>query len=293
MRNATGTSPFGLRLECTAALIAILFVNASGAGPAQSTPSPSDQASAPLPSFEVVSIKPDRSGWGGMNSTPPTLGSHWSATNVTTKWLIIGAYNVDAFSISGAPDWVNKNRYDVEADMDEAEVQRIRKLPREDQSQELALMLRSLLLDRFKLKVTHVTKELPTYDIILAKDASKLTALSTEPFPNQPHGLTTAAIGNEGQRFVEMKKADISNLAKALTNVLAMPVIDKTGASGNYTLTLRWTDASDLPGGATPSPDYDHSLAAALQEQLGLKLESTKAPRDTINIDHIEEPTAN
>lgn len=152
----------------------------------------------------------------------------------------------------------------------------------------------SLLTDRCKLSVRHVTCQLPAYAINATKDApAKLKALSVVPFPNNPDGLSIGSNWGNGKFSVEATKADLANVINGISRLLGMPVADETGIQGNYSFTLRWTDGTQSPVGTTPDAAFDRTLAAALRDQLGLKLESTKAPVDTIVIDHIEEPTPN
>ncbi len=259
---------------------------------AQSTPA-QDAAVAALPTFEVASIKPNNSGWGGMNGSFGPISSHWSATNVTPKWLIEDAFRMDDFQITGMPAWANSKRYDIEADIDESVVQQLRKLSVDEQHAQVQLMVQSLLADRFQLKVTHESKDLPAYNLVLLKDDAKLKAFKVDSFPANPAGLVMMSIGRNGQVTMEMTKASVTVLGNGLTRLLEMPVMDQTGVAGNYSFKLLWTDERQLPAGATPDPDFDRTLAATLQEQLGIKLEQTKAARDTITIDHIEEPTPN
>src|SRR5690348_3774137 len=277
----------GFRRRCVLAAmsIAIIAVNA-GLLRAQAA------ANGTLPSFEVASIKPDNSGWGGVSSTHG-LVPHYSVTNIPLKALITRAYEMEGFRISGGPDWINRKRYDIEADIDESLLQQLRKLPEDEQYHQLDLVLQSLLADRFKLEVTHTTKQLPAYDLVVSKGSSKLKAFAVDPFPNDPTGLVFVSIHRDGQSAVELINAKLRLLASGLTTRLAAPVTDQTGVTGNYSFKLRWTDDAQLPEGVVPDPVFDRTLTAALQEQLGLKLVPTKAVRDTIVIDHIEEPTPN
>ena len=258
---------------------------------AQSQQAQPQQASEAAPSsFDVVSIKPNNSGWGGMSETPG-LALHIRMTNVSVMMVIQQAFDMSGFQISGGPNWINTKRYDIEANVGETLFDQLRKLPRDQQIRELGLMEQSLLAMRFKLKVTHTSKQLRAYNLVLQKDTLKLKAFAVHPFPRTSEGLVMISANREGHQ-IELIKANLSQLTIGLTRALAMPVMDQTGVMGNYSLKLRWTDEMQLAAGVAPNPDFDRTLAGAMQE-LGLKLEPTTAPRDTITIDHIEEPTPN
>ena len=249
---------------------------------------------AAVSSFEVASIKSDRSGGGWMNFDHPPFSSHWSASNVTIKWLIEMAYQMKDYQISGQPAWANTKRYDVDADIDQATVTRIRALPPEKQIDQLRLMVLSLLTDRCKLSVTRVKRQLPSYVIASTKDtSSKLRPLAADPFPNNPAGLSTASNWGRGKMSLEETKGTLHNLANGLSILLGMPVSDQTSVAGNYSFTLRFTDDAQAVNGSVPDADFDRTLAAALRDQLGLRLESTKASVDAIIVDHVEEPSPN
>lgn len=226
-----------------------------------------------------------------MNSTPG-LVPHISITNIRLDNLIESAYGVRDFQVFGAPGWIKMKRYDIEANIDESLLQQLRKLSGDEQVHQRQLMMQSVLADRFKLRVTHGTKRFPAYNVILLKDTSKLTALAVDPFPGNARGLVITSLGGAHGDQIELIKAPLSQLTIGLMAALTEPVVDQTGVKGNYSLKLRWTDESDLPVGVAPDPGADRTLTEALKE-LGLKLEPTTAPRDTITIDHIEEPTPN
>jgi uncharacterized protein (TIGR03435 family) len=253
-----------------------------------------DAADGMRPSFEVVSIKPNHSGWGGMSTDHPPFGPHYSAINVTAKWLIQSAYRLKDFQISGLPGWCESQRYDVEADVDEATPMQMRKLSRNDQIDKFDLMMQSLLADRFRLKVTHATKELPILALVIAKDDSKLKALAVDPYPaNRDGGMIIGKRGNgSGQVSVQANRATLQTFANGLTIALGKQVNDETGLKGNYSFSIRWTDEVPTAAQTLPDPAYDRTLVAALQED-GLKLESTKGPLETIVIEHIEQPSPN
>ncbi|HTZ75918.1 MAG TPA: M56 family metallopeptidase [Candidatus Aquilonibacter sp.] len=272
-----------------------------------------------LPSFEVASIKKHADD-GGVGPTRVFMGgvdvSQFHVSNLTAKMLIATAYSVKDFQISGGPSWINSEHWDIDAKVDDSLAAQLQKLPRQQQRAQTALMLRSLLVDRFKLQITRSTKEGAVLALVVAKGGSKLkevpppdpSASIVPPAPPPANGpLPMPAPGmsmGESINGVQIGIANavpIADLVNRLSVLLGQPVIDRTGLKGTYQYTLRFSESSlpavNQPGGsgaesAESNPDAP-SIFAAVQDQLGLKLELTKAPVETITIDHIEEPSPN
>jgi uncharacterized protein (TIGR03435 family) len=169
-------------------------------------------------------------------------------------------------------------------------------------------MIQSLLADRFKLTVHRETKELPIYVLTVAKSGSKLHAAAPAaeeniplgpPMPDGPQANHSIRMNGRGDLSVMAQNLD--RFADLLSHQLGRPVINKTGLTGDVDFTLRWTPddgRGQMPGGqppeaAPPAEANGPSLFTALQEQLGLKLESQKGPVETIVIDHVERPSEN
>jgi uncharacterized protein (TIGR03435 family) len=227
-----------------------------------------------------------------MNSTFfPVRSPHVSATNVTTKFLLRMGYGVKDFQLSGGPAWIDSERYDISADIDEAQFEQLKSLPLNDQIHQVQLLIQSVLADRFKLRITHGTKELPTMALVAGKSVSKLDQFAGDQATNNPTDVTSTGFGNNGLRIIKAPKTTMDRFASVLSAMLGQQLVNKTAISGNYAFTFSWTDVVQAAPN-TPS-DSGPSLQAALEDQLGLELESTKAPVDAINIDHIEEPTPN
>jgi uncharacterized protein (TIGR03435 family) len=271
---------------------------------------------APLPSFEVASVKPNRSGDRrvGIRNSPGTF----SAVNVTPKMLIEFAYNIRGTQLSGGPSWIDSEHFDIEAKTGES-AEDTRGNPARFNEQR-RLMLRSLLADRFKLVVNQETKDLPIYDLLVAKGGPKFHETTQPPIdpnspppppsgppqPGQPLRGRGIMMGfSRGQLM--MNGGTMSQLAQALSERVGRNVIDKTDLKGEYDLSLQWTpEENDAlvrsegggpdgrpPGDAAPPPDSGPTLFTALQEQLGLKLESAKGPVLTYTIVSIERPSEN
>lgn len=271
---------------------------------AQSPPT----TAAPLPSFEVASIKPykpDSSGTLIMGAR--ILPGRYVATALTLKDLVAFAYDVVEAQVSGGPSWIGRDRYDIDAREEEADATALQKLPREQQSEQIRLMVQSLLADRMKLKVSHETRELPVYKLIVARNGPKFHESKPKATP------AAGTMGPNGHARPETRPlggfpgdtrifaTEMPPFAKALSFNLGRIVLDETGLKGKYDLRLDFApyrSQSEMFGG-TPidkplSPDSSGpSIFTALQEQLGLKLESTKGPVEVIVIDHIEKPSEN
>jgi uncharacterized protein (TIGR03435 family) len=283
--------------------------------PQQARAQSATTSAAPLPAFEVASIKPNRSGERGRGFH--ILAGRFAATNVTTKMLVTRAYNVRDLQVSGGPSWMDTEAYDINAREDDAVVEKLQKLPRDQREEQIGLMLQSLLADRFKLKVVRETKELPVYALLVAKNGPKLQqAKPGDIYPNGikgSDGRGHAGMVHFGRDHITGQGIPLAcpdpggiSLVVMLTDILGRTVLDQTGLKGNYDINLQWTpdqshDAmfNEPDGGRsgtdnTPPPDASGpSIFTALQQQLGLRLESTKGPVDVLVIDHIERPSEN
>ena len=263
-----------------------------------------------LPSFEAASIKPAQTGTPGFFRISLEPGGRFVANGVNLSTLIQIAYNVKENQISGAPSWFNSDRFDIQAKPDDAAAAEMQKLPPEQRSERSRQMLQSLLADRFKLKLGHETKELSVYFLSVAKNGPKFHE-SAVPNQQGPAGSPPRrGIMMNGRGQLTMSDAKLDMFANVLSHQLGRIVLDKTGLTGKYDFTLHWTPGPNEgsmmpgpgpgpgregPGGAPPPPPEESgpSLFTALQEQLGLKLESQKAPVEILVIEHVEKPSEN
>jgi len=254
------------------------------------------------PEFEVASVKANTSGSGMVMIRPPA-GGRFTATNARVKMLVSLAYNVQGFEISGGPGWVDTDGFDIEAKAADANIN----------IDGLRPMLQSLLADRFQLKVRQETREVPVYAITLPKGSSKLPEAKeggcreikpNEPLPPPTPGKfppTPCGGFFMGPNHLEGGKISMTQLSNALTNLLGKPVIDKSGFTGTFDVKLDFTpEGTAFRGGPTPDgvpgPNADNPLPnifTALQDGLGVKLESTKGPGNMLFIDHVEKPSEN
>jgi len=217
--------------------------------------------SAPLPAFEAASIKPNTSGSGSSSSN----GSKGQIvfTNVPLRRLIMRAYNLQDYQVSG-PDWMSDVRFDIAA-----------KYPMDSTKEQRPLMLQSLLAERFHLAFHRETKEMPAYALVVAKNGPRLEATKL------PGDSTSTNFGRFDDSAVSM-----AAFANQLSQQLEHPVVDKTGLTGVYTIKMEWTP-DDKPG-ASGEPALGPSIFAALQEQLGLKLQTEKLPVEIIVVDRVD-----
>jgi uncharacterized protein (TIGR03435 family) len=254
---------------------------------------------SPALSFDVASVKLSR-GTPNLHFTATPGALH--VTSITIKDLIDVAYEIKEIQLVGAPDWVNSERYDIDTKLDESVAQEEAKLTAAQQATRLHLRLQSLLADRFKLKISHVSKDLPILAIVLAKGGPKFSeAAPTPPVagskdPQAPPGRMAQGPMPGGQWLLMMNGAPMSQFLLGFggrPETAGHFVVDETGLTGTYTFTLHWTPASSSALPTETSDPADVSFFTALQEQLGLKVESRKGPVPVIAIDHIERPTEN
>jgi uncharacterized protein (TIGR03435 family) len=258
---------------------------------------------AKAPTFDVVSIHPNNPD-NHMGHTF-MLQDRFSAMGISLKSLIGFAYDTKTEDqISGVPGPTGSARFDVEAKMDEETAAALRKLPNEERQMQHGLMMQAMLADRFKLKVHHEKKEIAVYELVIGKGGFKLRAADPKnTYPNGIKGLD--GLSHAGMAMISDgrltgQSISMQNLADYVSGQVSRIVEDKTGLTGKYDVTLRWapednraTPPSDGRQDAAPATESGPSIFTALQEQLGLKLESAKEPVDTIVVDHVEMPSEN
>jgi uncharacterized protein (TIGR03435 family) len=238
------------------------------------------------PEFTVATIKPSRpdaprGGYG-------FRGQDVTTTNVTVNWMIKLAYSMHARQITGGPAWLDSAKYDTVGRPD---------TPGQPSRDQMKLMIQKLLADRFQLKFHIEKRELPVYAMVVLKTGTKITASAGDPnaFPGIGFGQGPGVLSLVG------RNTTLDGVASALqSNILDKPVVNQTGLTGKYDFLLRFTpDPSQEAnfGGLAPAnatdPDAPPDIFSAFQQQLGLKLESTKAFVDVIVIEKIERPSEN
>jgi uncharacterized protein (TIGR03435 family) len=299
------------------------------------------QTAESSPSFEVASVKPAAPITGNriqvmMRGGPGTPDpGQITYTNVTVKNVLMNAYGVKGFQISG-PGWLDSERYDIVA-----------KVPRGATKAEFMAMLQNLLAERFKLTLHREKKDLPMYALVVGKNGPKLKESVDEPAPKEgdapkgggpadgplaDRGMGKMAMGKDGFPVLPPGSGgrgatammlmngnarmtaggqSMAGLAEMLSGQLDLPVVDMTGLTGKYDFTLYFAPEGGLalkagmlgpppagpppgeggpgmPAASAPDGQSNPSLFAALQEQLGLRLEQRKGPVDLLVIDHLE-----
>jgi len=243
-------------------------------------------ATSAKPEFIVATIKPSRpdaprGGYG-------FRGQDVTTTNVTVNWMIKLAYNMHANQITGGPAWLDSAKYDTVGRPD---------TPGQPSRDQMKLMIQKLLADRFQLKFHIEKRELPVYAMVVLKTGAKITVSAGDPnaFPGIGFGQGPGVLSLVG------RNTTLDGVANGLqSNILDKPVVNQTGLTGRYDFLLRFTpDPSQVAnfGGLAPGnaadPDAPPDIFSAFQQQLGLKLESTKAFVDVIVIEKIERPSEN
>jgi uncharacterized protein (TIGR03435 family) len=277
--------------------IAVCVVAAVGIGAAQEAG----------PTFEVASVRQNVSGDGPMFIQLPP--GRITITNMPLRALVTMAYQLQQFQLVGGPSWMTNDHFDIVAKIAGGPTPIVA-----GQQAPGILALRALIEDRFKLKFHKETRELDVYSLVVMKPGvtgPNLKPSSTDcvaianarrggpppgpppppPGPNDP--FPCGLMGMPG--MIRMGGMPISQVTQMLTNQTGRMVFDRTNLTGNWDFTLRYAfeqrGGQPLPPGL-PAPDPDApSLFTAIQEQLGLKLESTKAPVEITVVDSIEHPT--
>lgn len=230
--------------------------------------------------FEVASIKPVAAGDNRV-MVQITPGGRYSGKNINVNMLLQQAYDVRPFQITGGPSWIATDRFEITAKAD-GEIARDGMKP----------LMQSLLQDRFKLKFHKETKEAPIYALVVGKNGHKMKAAEGD------RGMMRMGRGQ-----ITAQQIGMASLVNSLSNQLGRIVIDKTGLTGSFDFELNWTPDETQTGGGPfagagqppppPSDPNGPSLVTAIQEQLGLKLESQKGPVPLFIIDSIEKPSEN
>jgi uncharacterized protein (TIGR03435 family) len=246
------------------------------------------QADAKL-EFEVASVKPAAPltgrplPRGGPGSSDP---AHIRYTYVSVKNLLILAYGIPTQQVTG-PAWIDSERYDIVAN-----------IPTGATSEQVNIMLQNLLADRFKLVVHRETRELQRYELAVAKNGPRIKPYVKDPNepvhePGKPEFDKNGAmvlrpggfgfVTGSGERQLLGRKRSIEQLALVFANEPGRPVVDKTGLTGDYDYTVKYAPA--LTPAQTDGGSDGPGLVAAVQEQLGLKLESKKGPIEMLVVD--------
>jgi uncharacterized protein (TIGR03435 family) len=235
----------------------------------------------PKPSFQVASVKLNAHS-GFSPTTRRVAGNRFSVTGMPLLPLIMDAYNLREWQIVGGPTWINIEQWDIEAVADDGLNLQVFDLENPSRPTLSGLMVQSLIENRFQFKFHRETKELPVYELAVAKNGPKLNVSKGQSAVNRR--VTRGEIDIQAYPFATF----VYLLARQLDHAL----IDRTNLKGLYDIKLQWS--TELKTGAEPSSSSDRpSIFTALQEQLGLRLESSKGPVEVLVIDSVQRPSEN
>jgi len=253
-----------------------LTLTRATSGTAWAIPKPTDHMPPDAtPEFEVATIKPSPSEWN--NSGFKIDGRRIWAENETLNDIIAFAYGIHKKQIVDGPSWLGEVRFTVDGVAD---------VVGEPNYRQMQGMYRALLASRFNLAFHHETRELSTYAIRLGKGDPKLAKSLGDPaqLPD-----TTFTEWNSQAITLKATNVTMSDVIWVMGMVLDRPLADQTALSGRFDFTLRWAPDTARP----EDPNTPPNIFTAMQEQLGLKLEATKAPVDVLVIDHVDRPSPN
>jgi uncharacterized protein (TIGR03435 family) len=244
-------------------------------------------ASSTAPAFDVVSIHQTNTATDGHHhiyNNPSE--SHFRTVNLSAKDLIQFAYGLPKAQIVGGPAWLDSTMFDIDAKSDPAIDAQLRNLPSDQARQQKQLMVQAVLANRFQFAAHQEIRALPVYALVVAKGGPKFQ-------PSQTNGT----IIDTGRSRLHIAGTDdtVAVLAREVAQVVGRVVLNHTGISGRYDLTLKWTpDDTTVPAfNQAPDANAPPGIFTAIEEQLGLKLESSKGPVTVLIIDHVEPPSAN
>ena len=280
------------------AMMACIVISFAQTGSA-AAPQAAASVAAPSIDFDVVSIKQNKDRTAPRGHSAPANGDGMTFTNVPMVMAILYACRFNNPTLAlGLPDWTMVDRYDIAVKVSSEDVDAYQKLTRAQRS----MMLRKVLEDRIKLKAHLEPRPTLVYDLVLAKNGPQMKP--AKPGDTYPNGFKAAP----GQTILFTppshmvgQAATAADLANRLSDLgdwsIGRQVFDKTGLTGKYDFTLQWTPEmktdGDSDGGQGGTDASGPSLFTAVQEQLGLKLDSVKEPVECLIIDHVERPSAN
>ena len=231
--------------------------------------------------FEVASIRPAVFG-SHPRSIQYSAGGRFTASNIPVRALIEEAYAIRGFQVSGGPEWVNHDQFEIAAKADgNASKDQVR------------AMLQALLADRFQLVLRRESKEVNVYTLTVGKTGPKLKEVKLDE-DNAARGMRFGGIGRVAGVMASMPQfvVMLSDIRLNGSAILDRPALDRTGLTGVYDFKLEWSGEEQSADGTAPNA-AGSSIFTAVQEQLGLKLESTKAPVEFFVIEQAGKPGEN
>ena len=282
------------RWMCAAVLAGLVVPGAWGQGnvAASGTDAKDEVVLLPSATYDVATIKASDPNARGSSAGARPNGGFFSK-NQPLKSAICDAYNVSFIQCVGGPAWLGSDQYDIEAKPDSATTEQLLKLSWKQREPLQERMMQALLADRLKLKVHFETREISIFALVVAKSGLKMH--EAQPGDTYANGLKRGDGKPLGRQSFTMGNGNMTaqgilmdTLAANLANMTGHLVENKTGLTGAYDFTLQYSDKDPPPPDSTAP-----SIYTALEEQLGLKLESTKGPVQVLVIDHVERPSEN
>lgn len=274
-------------------------------GQQQAPPAAAESTPAVSFVYDVASFRKFKPDGGPMSVSMRTEQDGLNAMHVRIKSIICLAYDVYDYQVSGGPNWMDSDLYDLHAKMDEATMEMLGKLSADDAREARKHMAQALLADRLKLAIHHETRQFPVFVLEVAKGGPKVQeAKPGDEYSNglagmdgKPGGKGMMRMSSDpGGILITAQGLSMDRLAAQISGTVHSKVENETGLKGDYDFTLRYSpddarvvvpNPSQGGGSAGLADNSEISIFTALQDQLGLKLESKKAPLDVIVIDHI------
>jgi uncharacterized protein (TIGR03435 family) len=243
---------------------------------AWAVPSATDHMPADAtPEFEVATIKPSSPDW--QSTGFKNEGRRIWCDNETVEDIMAFAYGIHKKQIAGGPPWLGEEHFIVDGVPD---------LVGEPNLKQMQAMYRTLLTSRFNLAFHHETREIPAYVVRPEKDKPKIARSLGDP-----KGLPDTTFTEWNSQAITLRGTNVTmaDFFWALGYVLEKPVVDQSGLSGRFDFTLRWAPDTARPD----DPNAPPNIFTAMAEQLGLKLDATRAPADVLVVDHVDRPSPN
>jgi len=262
---------------CVPLLVGVLAHAQAGGGQVAS--------GAALPEFEVASVKPTPPDNHEMGTFLTYPGGRIEARGCTLTYLIMLAYNVQAFQISGGDEWVGKDRFSISAKppADSASTKINPSNPKLPPPDEERLMLRAMLGNRFQLTVKQTTQDASGFALVLKNGNPNLN----EPKDKEAYPVVVGGPTGDPQNpwYFQGINASMTKLADRLSGILSVPIVDQTGVQGNFDFVIKYANSTDV--------DASAPLLKNAVEEIGLRLEPTKVPTIHLEIEHAAQPSGN
>jgi uncharacterized protein (TIGR03435 family) len=243
----------------------------------------------PSIAFDVVSVKHNKDETGGFRISSPRDGDNITITDMSPHMLVGIAFGFPLHDeIYGLPGWTDREAYDLVAKVSDKDLTAFHELLPMQRNP----LLQQVLVSRFHLQYHYDTRVLPAYALAVGKAGAKLTEAATgspggsdaAPKPGEIHIRHGEIVG---------EAVSMTDLARVLSQQIGRPIADKTSLKGNYNFKLEWAPEMSPNSTTAPNAEIGPSLFTALQEQLGLRLESAKVPVRVLVVDHIDRPDLN